>query len=329
MIEGRDIGSVVFPDARLKLYLTASPRVRAERRVAEVGGDVEAIAADIARRDGHDTGRSDGPLTRGRRGGGARHERAVDRRGARRDRAVAGGEVTQIKTELAGRSLLDRAAYSVVRNLLFAFLKLWCRVHGRGTRERPRRGPVHPRPDAPQHHRHPRRLDRGQPPAAVHGRRQVVEQQVVRQAADRARRLPRHPRARPTARRCAAASPCWRTGEPLVLFPEGERKSGPIVQPMMNGAAYIAVKAGVPIVPVGIGGSEKAMPKGARFIYPRKIVAIVGAADPGAASTSRAGCLAPRCATSASSCTTSCNGCSTPPRSAPAEPGRPASSVRA
>jgi cytidylate kinase len=64
VIEGRDIGSVVFPDARLKLYLTASPRVRAARRVAESGGDVEAIALDIARRDGHDTGRADGPLTR-------------------------------------------------------------------------------------------------------------------------------------------------------------------------------------------------------------------------------------------------------------------------
>jgi cytidylate kinase len=62
VIEGRDIGSVVFPDARLKLYLTASARVRAERRVAETGGDVEAIAADIARRDGSDTGRDDGPL---------------------------------------------------------------------------------------------------------------------------------------------------------------------------------------------------------------------------------------------------------------------------
>ncbi|MFT3854640.1 MAG: (d)CMP kinase [Ilumatobacteraceae bacterium] len=64
VIEGRDIGSVVFPDARLKLYLTASPRVRAERRVAEHGGDVDAIEADIARRDGHDTGRADGPLVR-------------------------------------------------------------------------------------------------------------------------------------------------------------------------------------------------------------------------------------------------------------------------
>src|SRR5687768_16171588 len=39
VVEGRDIGSVVFPDAPLKLYVTASPRVRAERRVAEIGGD--------------------------------------------------------------------------------------------------------------------------------------------------------------------------------------------------------------------------------------------------------------------------------------------------
>jgi cytidylate kinase len=62
VLEGRDIGSVVFPDAELKLYLTADPRVRAERRVAEAGGDVEEIAAAIERRDHHDTSRDHGPL---------------------------------------------------------------------------------------------------------------------------------------------------------------------------------------------------------------------------------------------------------------------------
>jgi CMP/dCMP kinase len=62
VLEGRDIGSVVFPDAELKLYLTASPRIRAERRVAEAGGDVDEIAAAIERRDHHDTSRSHGPL---------------------------------------------------------------------------------------------------------------------------------------------------------------------------------------------------------------------------------------------------------------------------
>jgi cytidylate kinase len=63
VIEGRDIGSVVFPDATLKLFLTASPRVRAERRAAESGGDVDAIEADIARRDQYDSSRADSPLT--------------------------------------------------------------------------------------------------------------------------------------------------------------------------------------------------------------------------------------------------------------------------
>lgn len=62
VIEGRDIGTVVFPDAQLKLYLTASPRVRAERRVAEAGGDVDEIEASIAARDQYDSTRADSPL---------------------------------------------------------------------------------------------------------------------------------------------------------------------------------------------------------------------------------------------------------------------------
>jgi CMP/dCMP kinase len=63
VIEGRDIGSVVFPDAVLKLYLTATPRVRAERRVAEAGGDVDEIEAAIGARDNFDSTRADSPLT--------------------------------------------------------------------------------------------------------------------------------------------------------------------------------------------------------------------------------------------------------------------------
>jgi cytidylate kinase len=63
VIEGRDIGSVVFPDAELKLYLTASPRVRAERRVEEAGGDVDEIERAIAVRDLYDSTRADSPLT--------------------------------------------------------------------------------------------------------------------------------------------------------------------------------------------------------------------------------------------------------------------------
>lgn len=62
VVEGRDIATVVFPDARLKVFLTASPLVRAQRRVAQIGGDVEQIALDIAERDHKDSTRSDSPL---------------------------------------------------------------------------------------------------------------------------------------------------------------------------------------------------------------------------------------------------------------------------
>ena len=62
VVEGRDIGSVVFPEATLKVYLIASPRVRAERRVAQHGGDVQEIATAIAERDLRDSTREDSPL---------------------------------------------------------------------------------------------------------------------------------------------------------------------------------------------------------------------------------------------------------------------------
>ncbi|MFP3906332.1 MAG: (d)CMP kinase [Acidimicrobiales bacterium] len=63
VLEGRDIGTVVFPDAELKLYLTASPEVRAARRSKEVTDlDYRTVAADLARRDALDEGRGSDPL---------------------------------------------------------------------------------------------------------------------------------------------------------------------------------------------------------------------------------------------------------------------------
>lgn len=62
VVEGRDIASVVFPDAALKLFVTASPRVRAQRRVAETGGDVREVEASIIERDRRDSTRDSSPL---------------------------------------------------------------------------------------------------------------------------------------------------------------------------------------------------------------------------------------------------------------------------
>ncbi|MGC4891187.1 (d)CMP kinase [Micromonospora sp. NBC_01392] len=62
VVEGRDIGSVVTPDADLKVYLTASESARAQRRSAEDAADVSATAADLARRDRLDSTRTVNPL---------------------------------------------------------------------------------------------------------------------------------------------------------------------------------------------------------------------------------------------------------------------------
>ena len=62
VVEGRDIGTVVFPDATLKVFLTASPAVRAKRRVAQSGGDVVVIEEQIRQRDHLDSTRADSPL---------------------------------------------------------------------------------------------------------------------------------------------------------------------------------------------------------------------------------------------------------------------------
>lgn len=66
------------------------------------------------------------------------------------------------------------------------------------------------------------------------------------------------------------------SGKPLVLFPEGTRRSGPVIERLAEGAAYVASKAGVPLIPVGIGGSERALPKGKALPRPVKIHILVG-----------------------------------------------------
>lgn len=62
VLDGRDIGTVICPEAEVKLFVTASPEVRAHRRWLEVGGDEAHVLADVKERDARDMGRADAPL---------------------------------------------------------------------------------------------------------------------------------------------------------------------------------------------------------------------------------------------------------------------------
>jgi CMP/dCMP kinase len=64
VVEGRDIGTVVAPDAALKIFLTASPQERARRRAVELGTDVDTVLRDQALRDASDESREHSPLQR-------------------------------------------------------------------------------------------------------------------------------------------------------------------------------------------------------------------------------------------------------------------------
>ncbi len=85
---------------------------------------------------------------------------------------------------------------------------------------------------------------------------------------------------RGTADRTAlrAATDVLSLGEPLVMFPEGTRRSGDRVrrEDMLDGPAFVAARAGVPIVPVGLGGTVRALPVGSVIPRPRRAVVVVG-----------------------------------------------------
>lgn len=63
VMEGRDIGTVVFPEAQVKVFLDADPEVRAGRRAKETGTSVDHVARELAERDRRDRSRTEAPLT--------------------------------------------------------------------------------------------------------------------------------------------------------------------------------------------------------------------------------------------------------------------------
>ena len=240
MIEGRDIGTVVFPDAALKLYVTASPHVRADAPGGRAGrrrhrrGDVDRRAR---------------PPRHGARRRPAAHRRRRRRSSTRPDLTVD-EVVEQIVADARdqGRDVPRRPGPGQPGRLL------------RGPHARRRLHPaVDPHDDRRARARAPRRArscwrrctartwtrrSRRASPAAGCGSWARTRCGSTSRSAWVLSALGGFPVVRGTAdrealQRCIAV---LEAGEPLVLFPEGERKSGPIVQPLFDGAAYVALE---------------------------------------------------------------------------------------
>jgi 1-acyl-sn-glycerol-3-phosphate acyltransferase len=187
--------------------------------------------------------------------------------------------MTKVKTEMVGDSWPARSFYRFCRMLCLIFLRIWCRMAVEGRENLPRSGAYIISPV------HRSNLDTPIAGVAVTTRARYLAKDSLwknKVLGWLVQALGGFPVARGTADR-EALKRCidvLNGGEPLVLFPEGTRQAGPIVQPLFDGAAYVSSKTGAPIVPIGIGGSERIMPKGAKFIYPRKVHVIIGAPIP-------------------------------------------------
>ena len=183
--------------------------------------------------------------------------------------------MSAVESKLAGNDFGSRSFYQLIRFLVVSICRTYCRMTVSGQENIPQTGPFILAPvhrsyiDTPIASGCTRRRMR------FMGKDSMWKRQPLNWMLSA---LGAFPVTRGSADREAImrAIQVLKSGEPLVLFPEGERKSGPVVQPLMDGAAYVACKAGVSIIPVGIGGSERVMGKGAKFIYPRKLVVIIG-----------------------------------------------------
>jgi 1-acyl-sn-glycerol-3-phosphate acyltransferase len=183
--------------------------------------------------------------------------------------------MSAVESKLAGNDFGSRFFYQLIRFLVVSICRTYCRMTVSGQENIPQTGPFVLAPvhrsyiDTPIASGCTRRRMR------FMGKDSMWKRQPLNWMLSA---LGAFPVTRGSADREAImrAIQVLKSGEPLVLFPEGERKSGPVVQPLMDGAAYVACKAGVSIIPVGIGGSERVMGKGAKFIYPKKLVVIIG-----------------------------------------------------
>ena len=183
--------------------------------------------------------------------------------------------MSAVESKLAGNDLGSRSFYQVIRALVVSICRTYCRMTVTGQENIPTTGsfilaPVHRSYiDTPIASGCTRRRMR------FMGKDSIWKFKLIGKAMTG---LGAFPVTRGSAdlealKRCIAV---LQSGEPLVMFPEGTRHYGPEVQPLFDGAAYVALKTGVPIVPAGISGTEDVMRSGSKAIRFKKCRMVIG-----------------------------------------------------
>ena len=339
VVEGRDIGTDVFPKARHKFYLTASAEERATRRADETGTTKTQVLPTLQSRDAADQSRQHSPLRKAddaieldttgftveqtvervlsmiasQAAGGvasteseARHEPQdksdwqgkTENKSHSKDfsaKVASASRHVQGKTENKGdskdfsaydfpaaknygtkRSLGNRMFYSTARRLCLLISGPYLRQRIRNRSHLPAEGPVIVAPGG-----HRSNLDTLLVGMAVRRSPLYMAKDSLFKScfwSSFIRAFGGFPVARDKLDRRAleTAVEVLERGDVLIVFPEGSRQEGPKLQPLFVGVAWLSAKTGAPVVPLGIGGSQKVMPIGKIMPRPHRIRMILG-----------------------------------------------------
>lgn len=294
VVEGRDIGTDVFPDARYKFYLTASAEARASRRADETGTTKTQVLPTLQSRDAADQSRQHSPLRK------AEDAIEIDTTGFTVEQTVE-AVLLQIASESKAvsnsrsdskdfsaydfpaaehygrkRSIGNRLFYSTARRICLIISGPYLRQRIRNRHHLPARGPVIVAPGG-----HRSNLDTLLVGMAV-GRSPLymAKDSLFKSSfwSSFIRLFGGFPVARDKLDRRAleTAVEVLERGDVLIVFPEGARQEGPKLQPLFVGVAWLSAKTGAPVVPLGIGGSQKVMPIGKIMPRPHRIRMILG-----------------------------------------------------
>ena len=304
VVEGRDIGTEVFPHATYKFYLTASAEVRAQRRAAELDSQPAQVLASMAQRDSADQSRQHSPLrpaddaievdtsqtdvatavelllrhisSSSVPGVANPQEPAGAEQGTAANRAATPYDYPVAERYGAKRSWLNRLNYVICRCICLLLGAVYVRYKVKNRHKLPKRGPVIVAPGG-------HRSNFDTPFVGM-----AVSRPPAYMAKESLFKSPRwaafvaffggFPVMRDTLDRQAlkVAQKVLEQGDVLILFPEGTRQQGSQLQPLFEGVAWLSAKTGAPVLPLGIGGSEKVLPVGAKLPRPRPVRMVFG-----------------------------------------------------
>ena len=279
VLEGRDTGTVVCPDAEVKFYLTATLEARARRRRAELSAvgamaPLDAITTELRARDTQDETRELAPL---RKAPGAIE---LDTSDLTADQVVQqmAAVVERYRGDAGSRPDVPPASnrlYTVLKILAVGTLRTLFRLESTGRENIPATGPVLLVAN------HSSLLD----PPVIGG---AAGRQLTFLAKAELFEIPgfggliRRLNARPIRREgvdpgaLRTAMRALADGQAVLIFPEGTRGDEGVLRPAKAGAGMLAVLSGAPVVPVYVKGSGHAWPRGRRVPRPRKVTVTFG-----------------------------------------------------